>query len=205
MMVKRRRIAVAAGLACLAASCALLSPARALAEGEGNAPGPPLKDPERKGWTAGIAFGMGELHTFPFASGASASSEEGPGVSVRVGYCFSQNLMGLLLVDFVKSDDFTNALLGAGLQIYATQRVFVRLGSGLGRLTGNSSSLTGMMTSTADTETKLGVAGHAGLGVEFFQMQHLAFDGEFTTTFNKIVGDSSANLNLSLMLGVQWF
>ena len=204
MKVGHRSIVV--GAATLAAACALLAPAHALAtEGEGNAPGPPLKPPERSGWTAGLGFGFAEMHTFPFAKGASASRAEGPGVSVRAGYSFSQNFMGLLLVDFVKTDSLTNALLGAGIQAYVSKRVFLRLGAGLGRLTANSSDLTGKMTSTGSSDTKLGVAGHAGLGVEFFQMQHLAFDAEFMTTFNKIADDSSAYMNLSLMLGAQWF
>src|SRR5262245_14263850 len=111
MMVGHRRIVAATAV--LAAACALLVPARALAEGEGNAPGPPLKDPERTGFTAGIAFGLGEMHTFPFTKKASNLREEGPGVSVRLGWCFSQRSMALLLVDFVKTDSYTNALLGA--------------------------------------------------------------------------------------------
>ena len=205
-MVVRRRIQAGALAAALAASCALFSPARALAQGlEGNAPGPPLKDPERKGFTAGVAFGMGEMHVFPFTSGVSATREEGPGVSVRLGACFSQDVMGLLLVDFVKTDSYTNALLGAGLQLYATERLFFRLGAGLGRLTGNSQTLTGSMSSTANSDTQLGVAGHGGVGYEFFHMQHLAFDAEFVTTFNKITDNKYAFMNLSLMLGAQWF
>src|SRR5258706_15819964 len=106
--------------------------------------------------------------------------------------------MGLLLWDFVKAGSFTNAILGAGLQLSPTKRVFTRLGAGLGRLSSSSDSKMG----TAD---KFGGAGQLGLGVEFFQMQHLAFDGELTTTVNKIVGDSSAILNWSLLIGAQWF
>ena len=92
-----------------------------------------------------------------------------------------------------------------GLQIYATKRVFFRLGAGLGRLSRAATRRAARNGhEPPSTPTLLGVAGHGGVGVEFFQMQHLAFDAEFMTTFNKIVGyrDNSMFMNLSLMAGI---
>jgi hypothetical protein len=183
------------------------APAAAAPEGpETVAPGPPIKDPDRKGGTVGLSFGVGEMHIFPGGGGSSITAE-GPGVAVRAGWCFGQSVLGLLMVDLVTANSQTNALLGGGFQFYVSKRVFLRLGAGLGRLSSSSSSSsTGTtMTMSSSTPTKLGVAGHGGFGVDFFQLQHLALDGEFVTTTNKVVGDTSAILNLSLMVGAQWF
>jgi len=183
----------------LAAALALTLSGSAFAaetSGEDNAaPGEPIHDSVRTGWTAQVAAGMGDLHTFPQHQSEILNS--GNGIAFDVGRSLSQNFLLLASMEMVNAGHTTDAVYGLSGQYFFTQRVWGKLGVGGANFSQNA---------TNTNRWSGGILG--GLGIEFLEMKPLALDGQLAWMAADYPHPGQTGieaLNVSLMIGVRWY
>ena len=190
-----------------AAVVAILLPLSALAveDVDTAAPGAPINPSERRGWTAGVTAGVGDIHIFP--EDQDEQTLEAKSGSLCLGRAFGQRTLGLVWGEYASEEMLTHSGFGAGLQVFVTDRFFVRGGGGIMHFKTGSAD-------PADPANELDIdrwtpGAELGIGVEWFQFRdmaintQLAYIAAFYDTEDE-GGDFSA-YNVSLRVGVQWY
>jgi hypothetical protein len=196
---------------------ALLAPAAAFAA-EGEAPGPAVQPIRRDGLTFGLAVGPGDFHLIPDIDGVDETVIEGAAVSLRIGRALHQRMLVMAIVEYVAGEGGAHAVIGAAGQSYITQRLFVRFGGGIDIWHeseapddgGGGVPLGREPRSHGGESYEFSLGGLGGLGLELLQLRDLAISAEleFAAALHANVTASDDNIymiNVSLMLGCQWF
>jgi hypothetical protein len=190
----------------------LTAPGRASAEEKDG--GPAVQPTTRDGLTYGLAVGPGDFHVIPDVEGVDETILEGAAVSLRVGRALHQRALLMAIVEYVMTPDASHAILGIAFQTYLTKRVFLRAGGGFDvwhETEGEEEPppLKGVRSHGGDAY-EISLGGLGGVGVEFMQLRDLALSAELMIGAamhpEVAAGDNNVYLlNVSLMLGVQWF
>ena len=192
----------------LLATLALLFPVSAFAieDVDTAAPGAPINPSERRGLTAGVAAGLGDIHVFPEEQDEIIT--EAKSGYFNAGYAVSQRFLVLGWGEYNSETGMTHSAFGGGGQVFLNDRFFVRGGVGIMRFrTGVSDPASGETESEADLD-RWAMGGELAIGLEWFQFRdmainsHLAYMGAFYPHSEQ--GDIGA-YNVALRIGLQWY
>ena len=167
------------------------------------APGAPINPSERRGWTAGVAGGLGDIHVFPEESDEQITE-------AKTGYaCFGravgQRSLGLVWTEYSSETGLTHSAVGGGAQIFLNDRFFFRAGGGIFRFkTGSSDPADPSGGTTID---RWSPGAELALGVEWFQFRDMAVNTHlsYMAAFYPHDTVDIAAYNVSLRVGLQWY
>ncbi len=200
-----RRNAVASLVAAL-----LAAPVASAEEGE-EAVGAPTRPIERRGITASISGGVGELHVLP--EDAKEIVSEGSAVSIRLGSRLQKGSLAMAMIDFVNDGTTMHTVFGAALQFHPTRRIYARLGGGMARFRVKEAEEPEfeepvLMLGATVEEDRWSPGVTAGLGIEWLQLRDLSLNAELTSMASMYPDDDEGDIgaiNVSLMLGASWY
>ena len=96
--------------------------------------GPAVRPTARRGWTGGLAVGMGELHNFNLGDSRPDTISEGAAVSLRIGKALHQRTLFMIDLEYVMDGTYSSTMAGAYGQFYLSNRWWFRAWGGLTRL-----------------------------------------------------------------------
>lgn len=171
---------------------------------EEKSPPGPIREPERRGWTAGLAGGFGDLHLFP-EKADEVLLENAASVGGSLGVALGPRSLLLLDVSWVNHRGVrSHSLAGVGLQFYATNRIWFRISAGAARYYQKADPVS--LTPKVDRWSG-GVK--AGFGVEWMQFRRLSLGSQLEWVGGSFPDDEKGNLDVftaSLhVLTVQWY
>ena len=188
------------------AALTLLFPVSAMAveDVDTAAPGAPINPTERRGITAGVSAGLGDIHVTP--EDQDEQIHEAKSGYVNLGYALGSRFLVLGWAEYNSESNLTHSAIGGGAQIFLNDRFFVRAGAGTMRFKTGAQD-------PADPANEVDIDRWApgaefAIGVEWFQFKdmalntHLAYMAAFYPHDER--GDITA-YNVALRFGLQWY